>query len=236
VGPPLYGHRAAGALDAVGQGGGQARLGRRRVPTGVWSVAKHDHRGVRVTSACGRAVPPLPHDGDHTIVEPLPHGRPPQRRHAARLRSGHGRRPRRKDDTVAGPATQAVQTSVADRRGSFCETGTAESCGPQAGVYLTAPNDNRVSVTDVDDNEDVLFIVFTVLIFFPITYLINCFYVFHYLNVLKINQRFLAIFRPFFYCYHYIIIPPPPHHTKLKLERFCVILFSKRTFYDVCLL
>jgi len=145
VGPPLCGHRAAGALDAVGQGGGQARLGRRRVPAGVRSVAKHDHRGVRVTSARGRAAPPLPHDGDHTIVGPLPHNRPPQRRNAAGLRSGHGRRPRRKDDTVAGPATQAVQTSVTVRRGSFCGTGAApDNCGPQAGVHLTAPNDDRV--------------------------------------------------------------------------------------------
>jgi len=175
VGPPLDGHRAAGALDPDGQGGGPARCGRRRVPAGVWSVAKHDHRGVRVTSACGRAAPPLPHDGDHTIVEPLPHGRPPQQRHPARLRSGHGRRPRRQDDTVAGPATPAVQTCFADRRGSFYETDTAENRGTQAGVYLTLQRQTMTAFLILTSTTTRTFCLLFSFFFLLLTYFINCF-------------------------------------------------------------
>jgi len=92
VGPPLDGHRAAGIRYPDDQGSGPARLAHRQIPASVRSVAQHDHRGVRDTSARGRATSPVPHDGDHTVVEPVQHGRPTQRRHGARLRHVHGRR------------------------------------------------------------------------------------------------------------------------------------------------
>jgi hypothetical protein len=141
VGPQRDGYRAAGALEPHGQGGGPARRGRRRVSVGVRRVAEHDHRGVRVAATRGRPAPPVPHDGGHTVVGPVSDVRPAQWRHAARLRRGRGRRARRQDDIVAGPAAPAVQTRVADgHRGSSGETDAAEkrNAAP-ADVRLTRP-------------------------------------------------------------------------------------------------
>lgn len=117
VGPSGDGHRAPGPLGPHGQGGSPARRGRGRVPAGVRRVAQHDHRGVRVAAARGRPAQAVPHDGRATLVGQVPDGRTAQRRHAARLRGGHGRRARRQDDPVAGPAAAvpAHQARVAGR-------------------------------------------------------------------------------------------------------------------------
>jgi len=149
VGPGRVGHRASGALRPVGQGGGAARRGHRRVPVGVRRVAEHDHRGVRVAASRGRAAPPVPHDGHHTVVGPVSHHRPAQRRHAARLRRGRGRRARRQDDhVVRGPATPEVQARVADGRSGETEVATEKRVAAQTDVRLIrprrrAPNDHE---------------------------------------------------------------------------------------------